>query len=76
MPCIRVVVYGSDLRSSKVKHELVLQNAKQQCSTAQQGPVSLASPCLAAAYGTGMHSSLRSTGCERAWKVQLTGCKQ
>ena len=72
MPCIRVVVYGSDLRSSKVKHELVLQNAKQQSSTAPQGPVSLASPCLAAAYGTGMLSLC----CERAWKVQLAGCKQ
>jgi hypothetical protein len=56
MPCIRVVVYGSDLRSCKVKHESVLQKAKQQSSTAPQGPVSLACPCLAAAYGTGMLS--------------------
>ncbi len=72
MPCIRVVVYGSDLRSSKVKHESVLQNAKQQSSTAPQGPVSLTSPYLAAAYGTGMLNLC----CERAWKVQLAGCIQ
>jgi hypothetical protein len=72
MQYIRVVVYGSDLRSSKVKHESVLQNAKQQSSTAPQGPVSLASPCLAAAYGTGMLSLCF----ERAWKVHLAGCKQ
>jgi hypothetical protein len=72
MPCIRVVVYGSDQRSCKVKHESVLQNAKQQNSTAPQGPVILASPCLAAAYGTGMLSLCF----ELAWKVQLAGCKQ
>ncbi len=75
MPCIRVVVYGSDLRSSKVKHESVLQNAKQQSSTAPQGPVRLASPCLAAAYGTGIIGML-SLCYERAWNVQLAGCKQ
>ncbi len=68
MQYIRVVVYGSDLRSSKVKHQSVLQNAKQQSSTASQGPVSLESPCLA--YGTGMLNLC----CERAWKVQLAGC--
>ncbi len=72
MPCICVVVYGSDPHSSKVKHELVLQNAKQQSITAPQGPVSLASPYLAAAYWTGMLSLC----CKWAWKVQPAGCKQ